>query len=460
MRGTVTEIPACAGMTKKVYYMPYEDNWLKVQDWIVDKMRNCDGALIPLERDGWQERQEPELDYQYILENASHTMIRFKKPERLIRMIVRIIDEQVKVTHTAMLLYDGSNKFFNIIDSKGEEGLKIPIGFLRITLDNPLVRMFKERHNYRLSENGVLEYKELLDIGQKNEDIKKDKDLVNLIELVVRQMELLKANVCIPIVYKKELMGIFVLGKKLSNIKFTRQEIGFFKTLANDVAMALSNAHLIQNLQEKVMEVHRLYEREHSLFVHTAISLAAAIDARDPYTHGHTERVTRYALAISEELEDLPEAEAYKNFKETLHIAALLHDVGKIGVTDSILNKKKQLTKKEYEKVKEHSITGAAILYPIRELGDIAKEVRAHHERFDGMGYPDGLKGEEIPFVARIIAVADTFDAITSDRPYRQKKMAEVAVQIIKDNSGTQFDPVITSAFLLTYRKGKLISAV
>ena len=122
---------------------------------------------------------------------------------------------------------------------------------------------------------------------------------------------------------------------------------------------------------------------------------------------------------------------------------------------DSILNKNSPLSKKEYEKVKEHSITGAAILYPIRELGDVATEVRAHHERYDGTGYPDCLKGDNIPFIARIIFVADTFDAITSDRPYRQKKMSEVAVQIIKDNSGTQFDPVVVSAFLLAYKKGK-----
>ncbi|MFH1309661.1 MAG: HD domain-containing phosphohydrolase [Candidatus Omnitrophota bacterium] len=433
-----------------------EDNWLKVQDWIVGKMRNCDGALIPMDSESMQKRQEPELDYQFFLENASRTMIRFKRPERLIRMIVRIIDEQVKVTHTAMLLRRRDSDEFTIIDSKGEEGVKIPIGFLRLTVENPLIKMFQEGHNYKLSEIGALEYKELLDILHKRKDIKLDKETKELIELTVRQMELLKANICIPIAYKKELIGVFILGKKLSNVKFSRQEIGFFTTLANDVAMALSNTQLIQSLQEKIMEVHKLYEREHSLFVHTAISLAAAIDARDPYTHGHTERVTRYALSIAEELEDLPEALAYKNFKETLHIAALLHDVGKIGVSDSILNKRKQLTKKEYEKIKEHSTTGAAILYPIRELGDIAKEVRAHHERFDGTGYPDGLKGEEIPFVARIIAVADTFDAITSDRPYRQKKMEEVAVQIIKDNSGTQFDPVITSAFLLTYRKGRL----
>ena len=438
--------------------MAYEDNWLKLQDWIVEKMKNCDGALIPMGPEDIEKRQEPELDYQFFLEAASRTMIRFKKPERLIKMIVRTIDEQVKVSHTAMLLHSLDRQAFTLIDSKGAEGMKIPVGYIRLTMDNPLIRLFQERHNYKISDIGAVEYKGLLDIIQKDEKLKNDEEFADLLELSIKQMELLKANICVPIYYKKDLIGIFVLGKKLTNIKFSRQEISFFTTLANDVAMALTNAQLIQDLQDKIYEVHKLYEREHKIFIHTSISLAAAIDARDPYTHGHTERVTQYALTIASELEDMPEALAYKNFKETLHVASLLHDVGKIGVPDSILDKNTQLTKEEYEKVKEHSITGAAILYPIRELGDIAKEVRAHHERFDGAGYPDGLKGEEIPFVARIISVADTFDAITSDRPYRQKKMAEVAMQIIKDNSGTQFDPIVVSAFLLAYRKGKIQS--
>lgn len=436
--------------------MSYEDNWLEIQDWIVEKIKNCNGALIPMDTGSVQRRQEPELDYQFFLENASRTMIRFKKPERLIRMIVRIIDEQVRVTHTAMLTYQKDKNAFMLIDSKGAEGVKIPVGFIRLTFENPLIRMFNEQHNLKISETGAIGYKELLDVSGRNEKVKKDKELLKLIGLTIKQMELLKANVCVPVYCKKELMGIFVLGKKLSNIKFSRQEIGFFTTLANDVAMALANTQLIQDLQEKIFEIHTLYEREHKIFIHTAISLAAAIDARDPYTHGHTERVTQYSLAIAGELDDIPEAVAYKNFKETLHIAALLHDVGKIGVPDSILNKAAPLTKEEYEKVKEHPITGAAILYPIRELGDIVKEVKSHHEEFSGGGYPDKLKGEEIPFVARIISVADTFDAITSDRPYRQKKMAEVAIQIIRDNSGGQFDPIVVSAFLLAHRKGKL----
>jgi putative nucleotidyltransferase with HDIG domain len=371
-------------------------------------------------------------------------------------MIVTIIDEQVKVTHTAMLLRHENIDSFNLIDSKGTEGVKLPVGFIKMTQSNPLIKLFQERHNFKISENGSISYSSLLDTLIQEDLMQKDPGFINLLELSIKQMELLKVALCIPIYYKKGLRGLFILGKKVSNYGYSRQEVSFFTTLANDVAMALSNAQLIQDLQEKIFEIHQLYEREHSIFINTSISLAAAIDARDPYTHGHTERVTRYALAIAEELEDIPEARMYKNFKETLHIAGLLHDVGKIGVPDSILNKRSGLTKEEYEKVKEHSVTGAAILYPIRELGDIAKEVRSHHERYDGQGYPDGLKGEEIPFIARIISVADTFDAITSDRPYRQKKMAEIAVQIIKDNSGAQFDPIVVSAFLLAYKKSHL----
>ncbi|MBD3380465.1 MAG: HD domain-containing protein [Candidatus Omnitrophica bacterium] len=432
-----------------------ENNWLKLQDWISEKIRSCDGGLIPMDSDLGSRREEPELDYQYFLENASRTMIRFKKVEHLIKMIVRTIDEQVKVTHTAMLVLSRDKDCFNLIDSKGVEGMKIPVGFIRLTFTNPLVKLFNERRNFTISETGAVSYKGLLDSLTRNEKVAGNTGLSELVKLSIKQMELLKATLCVPIYYKKDLLGVFVLGKKLSNMSFCRQEISFFGTLANDVAMAISNANLIQDLQEKIYEVHELYEREHRIFINTSISLAAAIDARDPYTHGHTERVTQYALSISEELDDLPEAQAYLNFRETLHIAGLLHDVGKIGVPDSILNKEDQLTSEEYERIKEHSLTGAAILYPISELKGVCNEVRAHHERYDGEGYPDGLKADEIPFVARIIAVADTFDAVTSDRPYRRKKPAETAVRIIEENSGTQFDPVVVSAFLLAYKKGK-----
>ena len=439
--------------------MGYKNEWQKVEEWMTSKMKNTDSSGMTLTAQSYLPRQEPELDYQVFLEEASRSMIRFRKPEHLIKTIVKTIDEQVRTTHIAMLVYSKKKGYYHLVDSRGTDGCKIPVGFIKLTSSNPLIRLFNERLNFQISDSGAVTYDELLALQKQQRGNPVDDALLGMVSSVIEQMDLLKGNVSVPVYYKKELLGAFVFGRKLSRQDFSKQEIGFFTTLANDVAMALSNAQLIQELQEKICEVHMLYEREHSMFIHTAISLAAAIDARDPYTHGHTERVTQYAMSIAEEIEDLPEAEEYENFKETLHLAALLHDVGKLGVPDAILNKTSQLTKVEYEKIKEHSVTGATILNPIRELGDIAAEVRAHHERYDGKGYPDGLKGEDIPFVARVIAVADTFDAITSDRPYRERKIDEIAVEIIKDNSGTQFDPIIVSAFLLAYRKGRLSSS-
>ncbi len=436
--------------------MPDEKDWQKIEDWIVEKVKKDPGNGAPLNYRKYAPREEPELDYQIFLEEASRSMIRFKKPEHLIRMIARTIDEQVKTTHTSMLVHSQNGDCYLLVDSKGTDGHRIPMGFIKLTSDNPLIRFFNQRFNFAISDTGSIDNESLVDTMHKCEGIELPGAMKKLLPMVIKHMELLKANIAIPVYYKKSLLGVFILGQKLSGSKFSRQEVSFFTTLANDVSMAISNAQLIQDLQEKITEVQTLCKREHKMFIHTAISLAATIDARDPYTHGHTERVTEYSLAIAEELDELPEAKEYSNFKETLHIAALLHDVGKIGIPDSILNKTSHLTKEEYERVKTHPTTGATILYPIRELDIVAAEVRAHHERFDGSGYPDGLKADEIPFIARIIAVADTYDAITSDRPYRQRKMTEIAVQIIKDNSGSQFDPIIVSAFLLAQRKGRL----
>ena len=433
-------------------------NWFGVNNWMIDKFIDTEGALSPLDKNAMSKRHKPKLNYQVVLENASRLMIRFRKPEHLIRMIVRVIDEEVQTSHTAILLYKEKNKAFVLIDSKGEEGVKIPINFIRMTRQNPLIKIFHERKNYLISDTGTLTFGDLKALYENKEAFKKHPDLEGLVGLVLKQIDLLRAEVCIPCYYKKGLMGILILGPKLSKQKFSRQEIGFFMTLANDAAMAISNAQLIQDLQDKVDEVEDLYLREHRVFIHTAIALATAIDARDPYTHGHTERVTRYCLDVADEIEDIPEAMAYKNFRETLHISALLHDVGKVGCPDNILNKKGKLTKREFEKIKEHSVIGAAILTPVKELNDVAREIKYHQERYDGKGYPEGLKETEIPLIARIIAVCDAFDAITTDRPYRQKKMAEVALHEIRQGSGTQFDPIVVSAFTLAFEKGKILS--
>ncbi|MDB4349778.1 HD domain-containing protein [Omnitrophica bacterium] len=406
-------------------------------------------------------KSKEKIDYRLVIENASRSMIRFKSPERLIKMIVRVITEQVGVLHAGVLLYKDFKKSYVLIDSKGEIGQKMPIGYVRIPQDNPLINTFAEKRSILLDDRGVLAYDNLKILLKDKELLKKDANLKNKINQVRKEMELLSANICISAYFKRKLLGVLVLGPKISGRKFDSDEIGFFVTLANDAAMAITNAQLIESLQGKIKEIETLYESEHRLFIHTSIALAAAIDARDPYTAGHTERVTNYSLAIADELKECPKYSDFlrlnRDFKENLQIAALLHDIGKIGIRDNILNKNTKLTKKEQKIVELHSEVGAAILQPIRELGNIIEAVRYHQEKFDGTGYPEGIKGDNIPIMARIIAAADAFDAMTTDRPYRKKRNAQEAAQEIKRNSGTQFDPDIVEAFHRALKNGKLI---
>jgi response regulator RpfG family c-di-GMP phosphodiesterase/signal transduction histidine kinase len=190
------------------------------------------------------------------------------------------------------------------------------------------------------------------------------------------------------------------------------------------------------------MRTSDLVEQQRSLFLSTVKSLASAIDAKDEYTRHHSTRVTEFSLKIA----------AKMGFSEKelgdLELAALLHDVGKIAVPESILNKPGKLTDEEFKLIKEHPARGEAILSPVVELKEIARVVRAHHERYDGTGYPDRLKGREIPVGARIMTIADTYDSITSERPYRKAASHRYAVKEIIACSGTQFDPEVVQHFL------------
>jgi putative nucleotidyltransferase with HDIG domain len=190
------------------------------------------------------------------------------------------------------------------------------------------------------------------------------------------------------------------------------------------------------------MRTSDLVDQQRSLFLSTVKSLVTAIDAKDEYTRHHSTRVTDFTLKIAGRM----------GFSEKelgdLELAALLHDVGKIAVPESILNKPGKLTKEEFRLIKEHPARGETILSPVIELKEIARIVRAHHERYDGTGYPDGLKGREIPMGARIMAIADTYDSITSERPYRKAASHRYAVKEIIGCSGTQFDPEAVQNFL------------
>lgn len=161
------------------------------------------------------------------------------------------------------------------------------------------------------------------------------------------------------------------------------------------------------------------------------------MELKDPYTSGHSLRVADYSQEIARRM-GLPD-----QVVERIRIAAVLHDIGKIGVKGAILNKTSKLTKEEYEEVKKHPELGEKLISKIEDFSDIAKIVRHHHEWYSGQGYPDGLRGEEIPLESRIIAIADAFDAMTSDRPYRKAMDRKTALEILRRNEGSQWDPEI-----------------
>lgn len=203
-------------------------------------------------------------------------------------------------------------------------------------------------------------------------------------------------------------------------------------------------------VENYIAQLRSAAQANRQLFISSIRAFAAAIDAKDPYTRGHSERVARYSRAISHYL-GLP-----KDIQERVWISAVLHDVGKIGVEDKVLLKMGRLTDEEFDKMKMHPVIGADIVEPIHELREMLPGIRWHHEAWNGSGYPDNLQGEQIPLMARIIGVADTFDAITTNRPYQKASPPEYALQTIKKLTGTKFDAKIVTAFLLAWEAGHI----
>jgi len=236
-----------------------------------------------------------------------------------------------------------------------------------------------------------------------------------------------KSFLVLPIFLKQELSGIIALGY-LQPPALTRDDLNQARQLADQVAVAFSNVRLIEELDQ--------------LNWGTLRALARAIDAKSPWTAGHSERGTKLALKIGENL-DLSKDEI-----DNLHRGGLLHDIGKIGIPAEILDKAAGLTEKEKEMMDRHPLLGARILEPIAAYAEAIPVVLQHHERYDGKGYPNGLAGEAISLKARIFALADTFEALTSDRPYRKALHLRRAAQYIKKRAGTEFDPKVVHAFL------------
>lgn len=246
-----------------------------------------------------------------------------------------------------------------------------------------------------------------------------------------------RSILCVPLV-KDRVIGVLEVINKIDGTGFDEADCDVLTAFAIQGVVALANAQLYSQLRRS--------------FTDTVRVIANAVEARDTLTAGHTGRVTQFAQAIAQELG------WRRDQLEILEIGALLHDIGKIGISDLILRKPATLTIDEYDEMKNHSILGAQMLTGVAVLQPMLPYILYHHERYDGKGYPFGLQGEQIPIEGRLLTVADTFDAMTSLRPYRAGLTEEQAIAEIERHRGTQFDPVMVDALLAAHRRGKLIA--
>jgi putative nucleotidyltransferase with HDIG domain len=244
----------------------------------------------------------------------------------------------------------------------------------------------------------------------------------------IREAEDITCGICVPLAVRTHKIGFFCIGRTQKGQPFTPSEVELMSVLGDHAAAAIENA--------------RLYKKLELSYLSTIITLSGVVEAKDFYTDKHMKDIAEYSVEIARKMK-LSEKEI-----EDIRKAALLHDLGKVSVPDSILMKEGKLSANEMEIIKKHPLTGAKMIEQIEPLR-YAKEIIKHHQEcYDGSGYPDGLKGEEIPLGSRIVGVADAFGAMITDRPYRQALSIERAVLELKEYSGKQFDPVIVEIFI------------
>jgi putative nucleotidyltransferase with HDIG domain len=246
----------------------------------------------------------------------------------------------------------------------------------------------------------------------------------------------IQAYIVFPLKTPQRTLGVLNLVRMRGNISFSNVDMELINVLASQASISIENARLYRNIRDNYLKTIR--------------GFALAVEAKDRYTHGHSENVMKYTVVLARYL-GLPPQEI-----EQIKYAGLLHDIGKIGVSEAILNKPGSLTPEEFDEIKSHPDIGARIISDVPFLKSLVPIVKHHHEFFDGSGYPNGISGEAIPLGARILSVADAFEAMTSNRPYRKAMETSVATKIIFQQSGKQFQPDLVDIFLEIIRQGKL----
>jgi HD-GYP domain-containing protein (c-di-GMP phosphodiesterase class II) len=362
-----------------------------------------DKAQSWIDRIFYREKYDAEL----MLQRLSQTTTSLLDIEKITRLILSEIINTLHIEHGAILIKNFESGDFQVIAEDGESK-HFPSGF---RADHPIVTWMSR-------QNQQLLYHELTIEPSFKSIWKEEKE----------ELERFNAELFLPLNTKGDLIGIIVLGKKLSSQPYTQDEQLIFSTLANQTAVAIENA--------------RLYDELRGSFFQSVIALANAIDIRDTYTNTHSQQIANWAAKTARQLgctsEEINE----------IYLGGLLHDIGKIGIPDAIMQKPTKLNEEEWKIVHTHPKLGAELISPIKKLAGVSPMIEYSHERYDGLGYPHGKKGEEIPLGARIISVVDSYYAMLDKRPYKEPYSSNKIIKELKQNSGKMYDPSVIEAFL------------
>jgi putative nucleotidyltransferase with HDIG domain len=334
------------------------------------------------------------------------------KLNQLMKQVIRMTQQTLNAGASSILLFDDDERQlrFEIAEGESERILKQ----LKLNPQSGIA-------------GWVAQHKKPLIINDVARDQRFDKSVDDVTGFIT------KSIICAPLLVHRRLIGVIEVLNKSDGSDFNEQDLGTLTSVASTAAMAIENTQLHQ----LVLDAYKS----------TIKALAAAIDAKDHYTRGHSQRVMEYTLMGAMYL-SFPREEL-----EILEYAGILHDIGKIGIDDRILSKPERLTDEEWEIMRQHPKIGAEILKEIPFLKKARALILHHHERFDGSGYPNGLKQEDIPMGARLLSIADAFDTMTTDRAYRGRLDVDSAIKELYDCSGTQFCPVAVDAFFFGYRE-------
>lgn len=353
-----------------------------------------------------------EQETEFVFKLNEQLSLTFER-DKAAKYIVEGVDKFLYAQKTVLLLLD-----------KNIEELKIEytIGLEKDVIENFSLKRGESISGFVMSGKNPL----IVDDLAKEDYLKK----------LNKEEYLKKSFISVPLIFQNEALGVLHVCDKKPDKLFTKKDLALMNNVAKASAIAFQAILLHEEIQNDYLK--------------TITAFALAIDARDPYTRWHSENVTRYSLAIAKEMKF-----SYSK-TEVLRRAALLHDIGKIGIRDNILLKAEKLIPEEFTQIKLHPAKGEEIIKPLSFLKEASILIRQHHERCDGLGYPDGLRGKKIEPGAKILAVADSFDAMTSDRLYHKAMSPDEAMKKLEDNKGTQFDPTVVECFLKVLKQNPI----